>query len=432
MKALEIRRAEKLGGAVAVPGAKNSVLALMAAACLSDETVTLHNVPGISDVSVVADILRAMGGRIGRVGRTAVIDPQGITAAVIDPADAKKIRTAYYFIGALLARFGRVSVGYAGGDDFVHRPIDQHLKGFRAMGATVTQFSDHYVVEAPRLSGADILFDTITSGATMNLMMAAVRAKGRTVLRNAARDPEVVDLAVLLNEMGASVIGAGTDVIRIEGVSHLRGATHAVIPDRLIAASLVTALGVTGGRLVLENIVPEHLTNLVAKYREIGYAFETDHDQLLVAETDGCIRATRARIGMYPLFSPDFQQPLTALLLKAPGTSVVSDRIYPLRFNQCPEFQRMGAVLRHRAGSVRIQGGMPLTGTRVHAGDIRAGTALIIAGLQAEGTTILTGAEHLERGFEDVVSLFSDIGAPIRWLAADAVPAETAAMAGGR
>lgn len=421
MNALEIRRADKLGGAVAIPGAKNSVLALLAAACLSDESVTLHNVPGISDVAVVADIIRGMGGRIERVGRTAVIDPEGIGAAVIDPTDAKKIRTAYYFIGALLARFGHVSVGYAGGDDFVHRPIDQHLKGFRAMGATVAQYADHYVVEAPRLVGADILFDTITSGATMNLMMAAVRAKGRTVLRNAARDPEVVDLAVLLNEMGASVVGAGTDVIRIEGVSRLRGATHAVIPDRLIAASLITALGVTGGRLVLENVVPEHLANLTAKYGEIGYSFETDHDQLLVAETDGRIQPTRARIGMYPLFSPDFQQPLSALLLKAQGVSVISDRIYPLRFNQCPEFLRMGATLRYRAGSVRIHGGRPLTGMPVHAGDIRAGTALIIAGLLAEGTTILTGAEHLERGFEDVVSLFSDIGAPIRRLSPESL-----------
>ena len=420
MRFLEINTAERMGGRISVPGAKNSALALLAGACLSDGPVRIRNVPDISDVGVVLHIIRSMGGSARMDGHTATIDPEAIRCPEIEPAEAKKIRTAYYFIGALLARFGKISVGYAGGDDFVKRPIDQHFKGLRALGATISLHQDHYVVEARRLIGAEILFDTITMGATLNLMMAASRAEGRTVLRNAARDPEVVDLAVMLNEMGANIIGAGTDTIRIEGVSRLGPVQHSVIPDRLVAASYITALGTTGGSLVLERAVPEHLGNLMAKYREIGYTFTTSPDkQNLIAETDGNILPTRVRAGMYPLFSTDFQQPLSALLLKARGTSVVSDRVYPMRFNQCAEFLRMGAALRTRTGSVRIHGGRALHGTQVHATDIRAGTALLIAGLLAEGTTLLSGVEHLDRGFEDAAAMFARIGAPVRIVEAE-------------
>lgn len=419
MRSIEITRAAAIGGQTSVPGAKNSALALLAAACLSDEPVTLQQLPLISDVSVVTGIIESLGGTVSWKGCEAVVDPTGIHSATVSPAEASKIRTAYYFAGALLARFKRVAIGYSGGDDFVSRPIDQHLKGFRAMGASITLHQDYYEIKADHLQGAEIFFDTITSGATMNLMMAAVRAKGRTVLRNAASDPEIVDLAVMLNEMGANIVGAGTSTIRIEGVRTLRGTVHSVIPDRLVAASFITALGITGGTLVLTQVVPEHLGNLTAKYRELGFEFESD-DQQLVAHSTGIIPAVRARIGMYPQFSPDFQQPLTALLLKAEGVSVVSDRIYPLRFNQCPEFAKMGAHVRWRKGSVRIHGGHPLVGTTVHAGDIRAGTALILAGLQAEGRTRLLGAEHLDRGYEDAVAMFSRIGAPLRWMEQDA------------
>jgi len=421
MKILEITAAERMGGRIVVPGAKNSALALLAGACLSDAPVQIRNVPDISDVGIVLQIIRDMGGSARREGHTVTVDGGGIRTPEILPEEAGKIRTAYYFVGALLARFGKVSVGYAGGDDFTERPIDQHFKGLRALGASIILYKDHYVVQAGRLKGAEIQFDTITMGATINLMMAAVLAEGRTVLRNAARDPEVVDLAVMLNEMGAGIIGAGTETIRIEGVMRLGTASHSVIPDRLVAAAFITALGTTGGRLVLDRAVPEHLANLIGKYREIGYDFTTSPDkQNLIAETDGCILPTRVRAGMYPLFSTDYQQPLAALLLKAHGTSVVSDRVYPMRFNQCAEFIRMGASLRTRTGSVRIQGGRPLHGTHVHATDIRAGTALLIAGLLADGTTFLSGVEHLDRGFEDAAAMFSRIGAPVRMVEMDA------------
>lgn len=431
MKFIEISRAAAIGGQTMVPGAKNSALALMAAACLSDEAVTLQQLPRISDVFVVTGIIESLGGQVFWNGHEATIDPTGIHMAAVSPADASKIRTAYYFAGALLARFKRVTVGYSGGDNFVSRPIDQHLKGFRAMGATITLYRDYYEIHADRLHGAEIFFDTVTSGATMNLMMAAVRARGRTVLRNAASDPEIVDLAVMLNEMGANIVGAGTNTIRIEGVGALRGTIHPVIPDRLVAASFITALGITGGTLTLTQVVPEHLANLMAKYRELGFEFEVD-DQQLIAHSTGRIPAIRARIGMYPQFSPDFQQPLTALLLKAEGVSVVSDRIFPLRFNQCPEFVKMGARVRWRKGSVRIHGGYPLFGTTVHAGDIRAGTALILAALQAEGPTRLLGAEHLDRGYDDVVTMFTRIGAPLRWAESVDEKAFSGPIASGR
>lgn len=321
-------------------------------------------------------------------------------------------RAAYYFVGALLAKFGKVSVGYPGGDDFVNRPIDQHIKALKMMGATFTFHNDHYVVETAGLTGATIYFDTITMGATINSMLAAVRARGKTVLLNAARDPEVTDTAMLLNRMGAQIVGAGTDTIRIQGVEHLRGCVHTVIPDRLIAGAFLISAGVTGGQITVQDVIPDHLEALVYKLREIGMDIE-EGDQSVTAYSDGKVKATRIRTAMYPGFATDLQQPMTALLTQAFGKSIVSDRIYPDRFSHVQQLRRMGADIKVRSGVAFVKGKSRLQGSFVHASDVRAGICLILAGLVAEGTTIIAGVHHIERGYENIVADFQAIGADV-------------------
>ncbi len=400
-------------GSVKIPGSKNSSLALLAAACLADEPVTLLGIPNIADVRVIYDIGREIGLKSERDASGAVvIDPRTISDANLDPEKSSSFRAAYYFVGSLLAKFGKVSVGYPGGDDFVSRPMDQHVKALKMMGATFTFFDRHYTVEAKQLRGATVYFDMITSGATINVMLAAVRAKGTTVLLNAARDPEVTDTANLLNQMGAKITGAGTDTIRIEGVSALHGCTYTVIPDRLIAGAFLMASGVSGGSITVENVIPEHLSSCIAKLSEIGLEIGVG-EQTVTAHSNGLLRATRVRTAMYPGFATDLQQPLTALLTQARGKSIIGERIYPGRFNHAYQLIRMGAHIKVRSGVAFIQGGQPLHGTLVHASDVRAGICLILAGLCAEGTTTIAGVQHIDRGYEDVVGSFRALGADI-------------------
>ncbi|UVI29086.1 UDP-N-acetylglucosamine 1-carboxyvinyltransferase [Paenibacillus spongiae] len=413
MKWIEVERSSGLNGTVKIPGSKNSSLALLAAACLSDEPVRLAGIPEIADFKVICQIAEDIGIQMYRESTGLVyIDPRHIHSASIDPRKSSMFRTAYYFVGALLAKCGKVSVGYPGGDDFVKRPIDQHIKAFESMGAAFTYHQDYYEAEARELKGADIYFDTITSGATINSILAAVRAKGQTVLRNAARDPEVVDTAIMLNQMGARITGAGTDTIRIEGVRNLRGCTYTVIPDRLIAGAFLISAGVTGGSVTVEDVIPEHLNSCIAKLKEIGLHIETTPNTI-TAQSTGALRATRVRTAMYPGFATDLQQPLTALLTQAPGKSIVSDRIYPKRFNHVYQLRRMGADIDLRAGTAFIKGGAPLRGNLVHATDIRAGICLLLAGLAADGKTSITGIQHFERGYEHIVEDFRSLGAKI-------------------
>ncbi|WP_168123806.1 UDP-N-acetylglucosamine 1-carboxyvinyltransferase [Paenibacillus sp. HB172176] len=413
MKWYSIEHTGQLQGSVKIPGSKNSSLALIAAACLSDEGVTLHGVPNIADFRVICQLGEEMGCRMTRdENGTVRVDPSQIDRTDLDPKKSSSFRTAYYFIGALLAKFGKVSLGYPGGDDFVARPMDQHVKALQMMGATFTYYEDYYVVEASKLKGATIFFDTITSGATMNAMLAASRAEGNTVLLNAARDPEVTDTAMLLNLMGAKISGAGTDTIRITGVSHLKGCAHTVIPDRLIAGAFLMAAGISGGSVTVQDMIPEHITSCTAKLREIGMEIEED-DYSVTAHSNGILKATRIRTGMYPRFATDLQQPLTALLTQANGRSIVSERIYPNRFNHIPQLVRMGADIRVRSGVAYIKGKSPLKSSTVHASDIRAGICLILAALAAEGRTTITGVQHIERGYEDVAEAFQAIGANI-------------------
>jgi len=413
MKTILVSRSSPLNGSVKIPGSKNSSLALVAAACLADEAVRLQGIPDIADLKVIDELASDIGLYIERDHNgTLYIDPRGIHSSTLDPARSSAFRTAYYFIGSLLAKLGKVSLGYPGGDDFVSRPIDQHIKALKMMGATFTFYDQHYTVEAKELRGATIYFDVITSGATINVMLAATRAKGTTVLLNAARDPEVTDTANLLNMMGARITGAGTDTIRIEGVSSLGGCTHTVIPDRLLAGAFLMAPGIAGGSVTVEDVIPAHLSSCLAKLREVGLDIEVKEDSV-TAHSTGTLRAVRVRTAMYPGFATDLQQPLTALLTQAQGKSIIGERIYPARFNHVYHLNKMGADIRVRSGVASIRGGNQLHGTLVHASDIRAGICLILAGLCAEGTTTIAGVQHIERGCEDIVGMFRSLGAKI-------------------
>lgn len=413
MRWLEVNHSDPLKGSIRIPGSKNSSLALLAASCLSDGTVTLSNIPEISDIKVVTNIMQSLGASVEKVNGTYKINSPGINSAEINTELSSAFRAAYYFIGALLAKHGKVSIGYPGGDNFVSRPIDQHIKGLTALGAHITYHQDFYTVEASSLKGADIFFDVITGGATINVMLAAVLANGRTTLFNAAKDPEVVDTAILLNKMGARIFGAGTDTIRIHGVSRLEGCEHTAISDRLIAGAYLMAAGVTGGELTIMDVIPEHLAACIAKLTEMGLKFDVCDSNITVCSGKR-IKATRVRTGKFPMFESDFQQPATVLLLRAAGRSTISDRIYPQRFNHCDQLNRMGADITVKNGVARLNSHRQLTGNWVHAGDIRAGTSLVLAGLMAEGTTRITGVEHIERGYEDIVRDFRSLGADIR------------------
>jgi UDP-N-acetylglucosamine 1-carboxyvinyltransferase len=402
-----------LNGSVHIPGSKNSSLALLAAACMADDVVTLEGIPAIDDMRQIVGIARDIGLDLQRQDNGDVrLDPRFIHSATIDPGKASAYRASYYFAGALLAKFGRVTIGFPGGDDFKSRPIDQHIKAFQALGATVTFREDHYVVEASELRGADIYFDTISHGATVNGMLAAVRAKGRTHLYHAAVDPEVVDAAALLNQLGARIYGAGTDCIRIEGVPYLNGGIHAVIPDRLVAGSFLMAAGMTGGQVTVKDVIPEHMGSCIAKLKEAGLEIEIGENSV-TAIGSGIVKATRIRTSMYPGFATDLQQPMTALLLMAKGKSIVTEKVFPHRFNHVPQLRRMGAEIELRKDSAFIKGGRPLVGDWVHATDVRAGTCLVLAGLVAEGQTRITGVEHVERGYTDIIGSLRSLGANI-------------------
>lgn len=415
MRWLEVEHGPPIYGTVQIPGSKNSALALLTAACLADDPVVLSGIPNIEDFRVIQEICTECGITMKRqIDGTVYIDSRTATTAVLNYKLTSGYRASYYFAGALLAKHSIVKIGYPGGDDFVSRPIDQHIKGFKALGAAVTFQDNHYVVETKRLIGNDIYFDTITSGATMNIMMAAALADGVTMLRGAARDPEVVDTANFLNQMGAKISGAGTDNIRIVGVKALHGCHYTAIPDRLVAGTMLMTAGITGGSVTVENVIPEHLESCLTKLEEIGMEFKIGENSITAA-MNGRPRAVRVRTSMYPGFATDLQQPLTALLAAASGRSVVTDTVYPKRFKHIHQLNRMGARIELRgSSSAVIYGGRPLQGSLVHATDVRAGVCLILAALNAEGTTMITGLEHIERGYENFEHIFASVGVNIK------------------
>lgn len=416
MEYIEINKTPKLFGSVRIQGSKNSSLSLMAAACLSDETVILENVPAISDVYTFMEIMNEMGASVFfNEKRQLVINAACIGNLQIDTEKTSIVRPSYYFIGALLNKHKKISLGYPGGDRIGKRPIDQHIKGLNQMGAEVEFFEDGYQVTAKRVSGSEIYFDVVTGGATLNILMLAAKACGTTIIHNAARDPEVVDTAIMLNKMGASIHGAGTPTLRIEGVKRLHGCRHQVIPDRLIAGTYLIAAGVTGGMVTVEDVIYEHLAPLIFKLKEAGMGFELK-DTSIKAESDGKIKPLRITAEKFPVFETDFQQPISALLINASGNSIIEDRIYPERSTHCTELAKLGADIIWDKGCAHIRGGSSLKGSVVKACDIRAGACLVLAGLKAEGRTVIAGASHIARGFADITTDLQNLGADIRRL----------------
>ena len=410
VKWLEIHGGTPLKGTLRAQGSKNSALALIVASCLAGEPVAIDNIPNISDIHVTCDLLRSTGAEAKLEGNTLYSDPRTICNAIITSKNSRKVRVAYYFLGALLARHKRVVVGYPGGDQIGPRPMDQHYKGLGALGAKFTFYDDYYVAQADRLVGADVYFDCITCGATINVMLAAVLAQGRTVIHNAARDPEVVDVAVFLNKMGAHITGAGTDIIKIRGVDSLGGCVHQCIADRILAGVLLMAAGVTHGGIRLVGAETHHLGTCIEKLREIGLQMALMEDSIY-ARFGGILRSASIVTGMYPLFATDYQQPVTSLLLLANGKSTVTELVYPHRFGHCQELNRMGAGIRLSHNTAYIEGAKELHGADVMATDIRSGMSLILAGLSAKGVTRIFGVEHIERGFENIEETFNALGA---------------------
>jgi UDP-N-acetylglucosamine 1-carboxyvinyltransferase len=412
MRWIEIKGSSPLRGTINVPGSKNSSLALLAACCMSSEPIILSNIPRISDVDLIQSIGKDIGLRIHRNIDEMIVDPTLIHSADIDPKKSSAYRASYYFIGALLARFKKVSLGYPGGDNFGSRPIDQHIKSFEALGAKFTFYNDYYTVEADKLIGTNIYFDVITSGATMNTILAAVFAEGKTVLLNAARDPEVVDLSILLNKMGAKIKGMGTSTITIEGVKELKGCSHTVIPDRLIAGTFIIAAGATRGNVTVKDVIPEHLLSCTAKLEEAGLVIDCG-DNYINAYVKDKLYGINVKAAMYPGFATDLQQPLTAMLLNTESHSTIIDTVYPERFNHCIQLNRMGANIIIKDGKFVIPGNRKITGSWVHATDVRAGVCLMLAGMMAEGVTCITGVEHIERGYPDIINTFVSLGAKV-------------------
>lgn len=416
MRKIIINGGKKLQGEVTVSGAKNSVVALIPAIILSDGVVTLDGVPAISDVDNLIEIIEVMGGSVKRDGETLEIDPRGVQDMPMPFGKINSLRASYYFYGSLLGRYGQATVGLPGGCDLGPRPIDLHLKAFEAMGASISYEAESMRIATDagqRIKGAHIYMDTVSVGATINTMLAAAKADGRTVIENAAREPEIIDVATLLNNMGARVRGAGTEVITIDGVESLHGTRHQVIPDRIEAGSYIAMAAAIGKGVKVKNVLYEHLESFIAKLEAMGVRMTVEEDAIFVEE-QGDLKPVDIKTSPYPGFATDLQQPMTPLLLKASGRGKIIDTIYEKRVNHVPELARMGADIQVLGGQIVYNGPTQLSGAPVKASDLRAGAALVTAGLMAEGQTEITNIEFILRGYSNIIEKLSDLGADIR------------------
>ena len=416
MRKIIINGGKKLQGEVTVSGAKNSVVALIPAIILSDGVVTLDGVPAISDVDNLIEIIEVMGGSVKRDGETLEIDPRGVRDMPMPFGKINSLRASYYFYGSLLGRYGQAIVGLPGGCDLGPRPIDLHLKAFEAMGASISYEAESMRIATDagqRIKGAHIYMDTVSVGATINTMLAAAKADGRTVIENAAREPEIIDVATLLNNMGARVRGAGTEVITIDGVESLHGTRHQVIPDRIEAGSYIAMAAAIGKGIKVKNVLYEHLESFIAKLEAMGVRMTVEEDAIFVEE-QGDLKPVDIKTSPYPGFATDLQQPMTPLLLKASGRGKIIDTIYEKRVNHVPELARMGADIQVLGGQIVYNGPTQLSGVPVKASDLRAGAALVTAGLMAEGQTEITNIEFILRGYSNIIEKLSDLGADIR------------------
>jgi len=425
-----VRGGRRLSGTVRISGAKNAVLPVMAASLLAEEGASvIRDVPLLDDVVTIRQVLSSLGAVIRHDGDTVAVDASSLQSFEPPYELVRKMRASFLVMGPLLTRFGQARISLPGGCAIGTRPIDQHLKGFEAMGAEIALGQGYIDARANgRLKGAKIYLDVPSVGATQNIMMAAALADGTTVIENAAREPEIVDLANFMNGMGAVVRGAGTSMIRIEGVERLRGAEHTVIPDRVEAGTYMVAAAITGGDVIIEGAIADHLTPVISKLEEMGVEF---------GETEGGIRVTVNRplkavdvkTLPHPGFPTDMQSQIMALLMVSEGTSVVTETVFENRFMHVEEFRKLQGQIRVEGRSAIVTGGARLVGAKVCATDLRAGAALILAGLAAEGETEITGVHHIDRGYLKITEKLAALGADIRRIEPEAALAKAAAIA---
>ena len=408
-----IKGGTPLTGEVEISGAKNAALGILAAAIMTDETVTIDNLPDVKDINVLIDAIEGIGATVHRVNRHCVkINGSTIVSVHADNEYIKKIRASYYLLGALLGRFDKAEVTLPGGCNIGSRPIDQHIKGFSMLGADVKIEYGMIIAEAERLTGAHIFFDVVTVGATINVMLAASLAEGNTIIENAAKEPHIVDVANFLNAMGANIKGAGTDVIRIKGVSRLHGTTYSIIPDQIEAGTFMFAAAATGGDVTVKNVIPKHLEATTAKLEEIGCEVE-EFDDAVRVRAGKRLHRTHVKTLPYPGYPTDMQPQIAVTLALAEGTSIVTESIFENRFKYADERSRMGACIKVEGNSAIIDGVKKLTGARVSAPDLRAGAALVIAGLAADGITVVDDIVYIQRGYEDFEGKLKSLGAEI-------------------
>ena len=426
-----IHGGKPLYGSVEISGAKNAAVAILPASLLVKGICRIENVPQISDVTLLLNILQELGAEVRLVNRTTVeIDSSHVHNALVPYELARKIRASYYLIGALLGRFGSAQVALPGGCDFGGRPIDQHIKGFAAMGAEVEVHSGvvHATTQQGRMVGNTVYLDIVSVGATMNLVIAATLAEGTTIIENAAKEPHIVDLANFLNSMGANIMGAGTDVIKIRGVDHLAGGSYSIIPDQIEAGTYMAAAVACGGEVLIKNVIPKHLECISAKLLEMGAEVEERDDSILVRRNRP-LRRTNVKTLPYPGFPTDMQPQVAVCLCIAQGTSVLTEGVWDNRYRYVDELRRMGAKIQVDGKVAVIEGGKQLTGALVEACDLRAGAALIIAGLAAHGITEIGQIQHVERGYEDITGKLQGLGGEIK-LVERADPRDKKAQAG--
>ncbi|MBQ7671112.1 MAG: UDP-N-acetylglucosamine 1-carboxyvinyltransferase [Clostridia bacterium] len=416
MDKIAVRGGNVLSGKVTISGMKNAALPILYASVLVNGKCVIENVPNVRDVTMSIDILRDMGASIISLGGdTYEIDCRGIKQGTSNPELVQKLRASYYLLGAELGRFGKAKVSMPGGCNFGgQRPIDQHIKGFEALGATVVTSGDLVEVDSPNGPvGSDVFFDTVTVGGTINIMLASVLAKGNTLIENAAREPHIVDLANFLNTCGAKITGAGTDVIKIRGVRELHGSNYAIIPDMIEAGTYMIAAAATGGCVRIDNVIPKHLEAVTAKLEDVG-AIVDELDDAVIVTGRGKINATRLKTRPYPGFPTDMHPQMSAMLTIAHGTSIIVEGVYENRFKYAEELRKMGADITVKGNTAVISEVDSLHGAEVEAVDLRAGVAMVIAGLIAEGETIITNINYIERGYDNLVGKLQSIGADIR------------------
>lgn len=413
MKKMIINGNKALKGTIRISGAKNAAVAIIPAAILTDDEATICNVPEISDIDNLEDILKFLGVDVKRATETMIINTKNMENKEIPEEISSKLRASYYFMGALLAKYKHVEMYFPGGCNIGSRPINLHLEGFKKLGATVEEVGDKYIIDAKKLKGARIYLDVASVGATINIMLAATKAEGITVIENAAREPEIINVATFLNNLGAKIVGAGTSEIKIKGVKKLKKGFTEIIPDRIEAGTYTIIGSLLGENLKISNIIPEHIEALTSKLKEAGCNIVVENDCLTCSKVDK-LEAVNITTYYYPGFATDLQQPFCTFLTQCKGKSSIEETIYENRFMHVPYLNKMGAKITTKDEFAYIKGATPLKGADVKATDLRAGAALVVAGLIAEGQTTIADVEHILRGYEGIVEKLSNVGADIK------------------